>query len=216
VSRSLTSRNLFEKRTGRTVQLSGILAEAVGGAERRGCWMIYGAEKNGKTWFALTLAKNIAQFERVAYISAEEGLYSSFQNACRRASITVTDKILWNEYMSIDEIIEKYRHPRTPNIVFIDNLTIYTDEIKPGELKKKLINALPNKLIVFVAHEERKDAYPAIARMAKKMANVVIHIRGLKAFITSRFSEGGEMVIDEQKSALFWGEKGTGELRTKN
>lgn len=205
MSRSLTSRNLLEKHTGRTVQLSGVLSEVVGDAECKGCWIIYGAEKNGKTWFALTLAKNIAQFERVAYVSAEEGLDKSFRDACQRAGITAADKILWDEYMSIDEIIEKYRRPRTPGIVFIDNLTMYNDEIKPSELKKKLMDALPKKLLVFIAHEERKETYPALARMAKKMAKVIVHIAGLKAFVISRFSEGGELTIDEQKSVLFWG-----------
>jgi hypothetical protein len=68
------------------------------------------------------------------------------------------------------------------------------------------MDALPKKLIIFLAHEERKDAYPAIGRMARKMASVVVHVVGLKAFITSRFSEGGELVIDEEQSALFWGE----------
>jgi KaiC/GvpD/RAD55 family RecA-like ATPase len=197
----------LEKHAGQTVQLSGVLAGVVGDAECRGCWMIYGAEKNGKTWFALTLAKNIAQSERVGYISAEEGLDKSFQDACRRAGITAADKILWDEYLTIDEIVEKYRRPRTPNIVFIDNLTMYSDELKPSELKKKLIDALPKKLIIFVAHEERREAYPALARMAKKIAKVIIHIQGLKAFIISRFSAGGELTIDEEKSALFWGEK---------
>ena len=137
MSRSLTSRNLLEKHVGRTVKLSGVLAGAVGDAECRGCWIIYGAEKNGKTWFALTLAKDIAQFERVGYVSAEEGLDKSFRDACHRAGITASDKILWDDYLTIDEIVKKYRRPRTPNVVFIDNLTMYSDEIKPTELKKK-------------------------------------------------------------------------------
>jgi predicted ATP-dependent serine protease len=209
MSRSLTSRNLLEKHTGQTVQLSGVLAEAVGAAECRGCWLIYGAEKNGKTWFALTLAKEIARFERVGFVSAEEGLDKSFRDACQRAGITAADRMLWDEYLSVDEIVEKYRRPRTPNIVFIDNLTMYSDELKPSELKKKLMDALPKKLIIFVAHEERKEAYPALARMAKKVAKVIIHIQGLKAFIISRFGPGGELSVDEQKSALFWGEKTT-------
>ena len=82
---------------------------------------------------------------------------------------------------------------------------MYSDEMKPTEIKKRLIDALPNKLIIFVAHEERKDAYPAVARMAKKLAKVIFHIEGLKAFVTSRFSPGGEIVIDERKSEIYHG-----------
>lgn len=181
------------------------LAEIIGKAERKGCWIVYGYEKNGKTWFALKLAKEIAKFERVAYVSAEEGLDDSFIEAVRRANITTADNILWDEYLTVDEIIEKFSKQRSANIIVIDNLTMYADEMKPTEIKKKLLDTLPNKLIIFVAHEERKEAYPAIARMAKKLAKVIFHVEGLKAFVTSRFSPGGEMIIDEEKSEIYHG-----------
>lgn len=206
MGRSKTTSNLFVKSKSATVHFANtVLLEIVGNAERKGCWIIYGYEKNGKTWFTLKLAKEIAKFERVAYISAEEGLDDSFIEAVRRAGITTIDNILWDEYLSVDDIIHKFNKQRSANVIIIDNLTMYSDEIKPTEIKKKLMDALPNKLIIFVAHEERKEAYPAIARMAKKLAKVVFHVEGLKTFVTSRFSQGGEMVIDEQKSEIYWG-----------
>ena len=139
------------------------------------------------------------------YISAEEGLADSFKEAVFRAGITTADNIVWNEYISVEEIIEKFSKQRSAKIIVIDNLTMYSDELKPIELKKRLLDALPNKLIIFVAHEERKQPYPAIANMAKKMSSVVIHIEGLKAFVTSRFSSGGEIVINEEKADIYWG-----------
>ena len=206
MNRSRTTSNLFEKKKSATVQLAnGVFLTAIGSAERKGCWVIYGYEKNGKTWFTLKLAKEIARFERVAYISAEEGLDDSFIAAAKRAGVTTSDNILWDEYLSVDEIIEKFSKQRSANIIILDNLTMDADELKPTEVKKRLINALPNKLLIFVAHEERKEAYPAIARMAKKLAKVIFHIEGLKAFVTSRFSSGGEIVIDEEKSELYHG-----------
>lgn len=204
--RSKTTSNLFEKRKAETVFFSdGEYRNVIGNAERKGCWIIYGYEKNGKTWFTLKLAKEIAKHERVAYISAEEGLDDSFIGAAKRAGITTSDNILWDEYLSVDEIIEKFQKQRSANIIIIDNLTMYADEIKPTEIKKRLMDALPNKLIIFVAHEERKEAYPAVARMAKKLAKVIFHIEGLKAFVTSRFSKGGEIVIDDEKSEIYHG-----------
>ncbi|MFV0397358.1 MAG: hypothetical protein ACK5JU_05000 [Bacteroidales bacterium] len=206
MTRSKTTSNLFEKKKNAPVELSHpVFRTAIGVPERKGCWIVYGCEKNGKTWFTLKLAKEIARSEAVAYISAEEGLDDSFTDAVRRAGITTADNILWDEYLSIDDIIYKFRRQRSANVIVIDNLTMYSDEMKPTEVKKKLLDALPNKLIIFVAHEERRDAYPAIARMAKKMAKVIFHVQGLKAFVTSRFSAGGEIVIDETKSELFWG-----------
>lgn len=204
--RSKTTSNLFAKKKTATVDFSNKeFLEVIGSAERKGCWIIYGYEKNGKTWFTLKLAKEIAKHERVAYISAEEGLDDSFVEATRRADISTSDDILWDEYLSVDEIIKKFQKQRSANIIIIDNLTMYSDEIKPTEIKKRLMDALPNKLIIFVAHEERKEAYPAIARMAKKLAKVIFHIEGLKAFVTSRFSKGGEIVIDEEKSEVYHG-----------
>jgi predicted ATP-dependent serine protease len=206
MARSKTTSNLFKKKKNAPVVFTHTaLQSVIGNAERKGCWIIYGCEKNGKTWFALKMAKEMAKHERVAYISAEEGLDDSFADSVRRAGITTSDKILWDEYLSVDEIIGKFKKQRSANIIVIDNLTMYSDEMKPTEIKKKLLDALPNKLIVFVAHEERKEAYPATARMAKKLAKVIFHIEGLKAFVTSRFSPGGEIVIDEEKSEIYHG-----------
>jgi len=206
MARSLTTKNLFEKRGGKPIKFyNEILKLVIGAATLMGCWIIYGSEKNGKTWFALWLAKQLACFERVHYISAEEGIEDSFKEAVKRAGITTADDILWDEYLSIDEIIEKFKKQRSANIIVIDNLTMYADEIKPSEIKKKLLAALPNKLIIFVAHEERKQPFPAIARHAKKMASVIFHIEGLKAIVTSRFSTGGELVIDEEKCEIYHG-----------
>ena len=206
MARSKTTLNLFQKKSISSVVLTHpVLQSVIGNSERKGCWIIYGFEKNGKTWFTLKLAKELAKHERVAYISAEEGLDKSFTDAIWRAGITTSDDILWDEYLSVDKIIEKFQKQRSANIIVIDNLTMYSDELKPTEVKKRLLDALPNKLIIFVAHEERKEAYPAIARMAKKLAKVIFHIEGLKAFVTSRFSPGGEIVIDEEKSEIYHG-----------
>ena len=203
---SISTLNFFKKRSAKPIKLyNEVLKDVLGGVVVEGCWIVYGPEKNGKTWFALWLAKQLARFTRVNYISAEEGLADSFKEAVFRAGITTADNIVWNEYISADEIIEKFSKQRSAKIIVIDNLTMYSDELKPIELKKRLLDALPNKLIIFIAHEERKQPYPAIANMAKKMSSVVIHIEGLKAFVTSRFSSGGEIVINEEKADIYWG-----------
>ena len=204
--RSKTTRNLLDKRHDETIRFDNPdLQRAVGAAEIRGCWLIYGLEKNGKTWLALMLAKSIAATQRVGYVSAEEGLDKSFKDAVIRSGITASDNILWDEYLSVEEIALKYSKPKAPRVVFVDNLTMYADELRPSELQKKLIGALPGRLLIFIAHEERREAYPALARMAKKMAKVIIHVSGLKAFVTSRFAAGGEITIDPEKATLCHG-----------
>jgi archaellum biogenesis ATPase FlaH len=207
MQRSLTARNLFEKRIGKTVRFdSELLAKAIGEAEMKGGWLIYGPEKNGKTWFTLQLAKALAYYEKVAYISAEEGTDLSFRRACERAGINDNDKILFDEYLSVDEMIEKFSKPKTANILIVDNLTIYRDEFKSVGIRD-FINALPNKLIIMVAHEDRKEPYPACAKMASKMAKVIIQVKGLRAHVVSRFSEGGAIEINDDMSEMYWGDQ---------
>lgn len=64
----------------------------LGEQERTGCWIIYGKEKNGKSTFALQLAKSLAKIEPVLYISAEEGTGSSYTKAVHRVGITERDR----------------------------------------------------------------------------------------------------------------------------
>jgi predicted ATP-dependent serine protease len=205
--RSLTTRNLFDKRTGKTVTFQNeIFIRSIGEAEKKGIWLIYGSEKNGKTWFTLQLVKDMAAHERVAYISAEEGTDKSFRDALQRAGITPGDNILFDEYMPIEDLVAKYRKPRTANIIIIDNLMIYQDELKGAYAIRNLVTMLPNKLIVVVGHEERKEPYPAAARMAKKIAKVYVNIKGLKAFVVSRFApQGGEISITGDMAEMYWG-----------
>lgn len=208
MKKSLTAKNLFDKRTGKQVQFTNaVLAEAIGAAEMRGIWLFYGPEKNGKTWFVLQVAKDLAANSRkkIAYISAEEGMDESFRLACERAGITPDTRILFDEYLPIDELIEKFSKPKTADIIFIDNLFVYGNEL-PRNGVRNLSNALPDKLLVLVAHEERKEPYPASARDAKKLAKVHVNIKGLKAFVVSRFSpQGGEIVINDDLSEMYWG-----------
>lgn len=207
MSRSLTTKNLFDKRTGKTVKFENeLFMKAIGEAEQKGVWLIYGSEKNGKTWFTLQLAKDLAAHEKVAYISAEEGTDKSFRDACTRAGITPGDRILFDEYMPVEDLVAKFSKPKTANIIIIDNLTIYQDELKGEYAIKNLITLLPNKLILTVAHEERKEPYPASARMAKKLAKVNINVKGLKAFVVSRFApQGGEITISDDMAEMYWG-----------
>jgi predicted ATP-dependent serine protease len=205
--RSLTTKHLFSMAPVQTIKFSNdIFAQAIGDAEAKGIWLISGAEKNGKTLLTLKLAKALCPNHKVAYISAEEGVDKSFRDAVKRAGLTAADKIHWYPYMEYQEIIEKFQKPKSAQVIFIDNIVVYNDVIKPM-MVKQLEKHLTGKLIVILGHEERNEPYPATAKMAKKMAKVYIQVKGLKAFVVSRFSKGGSIIIDEEKSALYWGKE---------
>ena len=108
-TRALTTRNIFEmKHT--LLPLQGIWKEALGDfVENNGIWIIYGREKNGKSTFALQLAKHLNTIEPVYYISAEEGYSVAFRNAIQRAGIDITDTILWEEYIGVETLVKKLK-----------------------------------------------------------------------------------------------------------
>lgn len=212
IKRSLTSKNVFDKRIARRVKFNNpVLAKAIGEAEKKGCWEIYGAQKNGKTWLTLVLAKDLASTEtkKPTYISAEEGTDDSFRLAMQRAGITPDTPILWEDFLSVDQIVEKFSRPKTSDIIFIDNVLMYRNEMQGLKVKTELLDKLPNKLFIFVAHEKNKKPYPGAAETILMLSKVYINVVGLKAFVVSRFApQGGEIVINEDLSEMYWGSEG--------
>lgn len=208
MARSLTTKNLYEKKPGKLVKMANqLLTDAIGaGAQLKGLWLIYGNEKNGKSWFTLQLAKAIAAYHDITYVSGEEGTDDSFKMSAKRAGITMADRIKWSEYLPFTEVEEKFKKAKSSEVIVMDNATVWADEIKPSGFWK-LAEALPSKLIIVVAHEERKFPVPACAKHVSKMAKVIINVKGLEAFVTSRYSAGGQITINEEKSEMYWGAK---------
>ncbi len=183
----------------------GIWQAVFGNPERNGFWLIYGAEKNGKTWFSLKLAEYLSNFEKVLYVSAEQGMSKSFQDTHQRAGLDAGNRRLkFLDYVPIAELEEVLDGKRTsPKIIFIDNITIYKDELQYGEMRR-LQRKYNNRLFVFVAHEEQSEPYTAPAKLCKKLAEIYIRVQGLACKVGGR-CPGGILTIDEQKATLYHG-----------
>lgn len=205
MARNLSIRNLYDKKFSE-FSFNGLWQKAFGNPEKNGIWIIWGNEKNGKTWFALLLADYLSEQTKVLYISAEEGANKDFVAACKRAKLSDKNANLkFNEYMSIDELKEKLKSRKAADVIFIDNATVYADEMKAADLNT-LIREFPNKLFIFLAHEEKREPYTALAKRCKKFAKVIVHVAGLAAHISGRVP-GGTISIDDNKAALYWGTK---------
>lgn len=200
-----TLKNLYEKKFV-TFPFTGLWERAMGKPERTGCWICYGPEKNGKTTIALMLAEYLSGFERVLYVSAEEGTGRNFVDACRRAGLetkTCTN-LHFEEYIPIEELDEKLSGRKAAKIIFLDNLTIYSDELRAAEMTALMLKH-DDKLFVFIAHEEKGAPYTAAGKRARKLAKVIIQVQGLTGFVSGR-CPGGALTIDETKAALYWGQ----------
>lgn len=202
--RAISVQNLYDKKF-KTFPLEGLWKRAMGEPTRAGIWVIYGKEKNGKTWVALLISDLLSAFERVIYISGEEGADKPFVDSVKRAGIVPKDKkkLIFTEYETVEEIEERLDKKKSPNIVVIDNTTVYAEDFKGGVLRKWM-HKYPNKLFIYVSHEEKNEPSNALGKLAKKLAKIIVRVEGLTAFVSGR-CPGGTITIDEEKAQLFWG-----------
>lgn len=200
----LSPHNIYA-RVHKKFEFSGEFLETMGAPETTGIWIVYGREKNGKTWFSLKLANYLSTITKVLYISAEEGISASFAESCQRAEIGAHNRNLsFLEYTEVSVINEKLKKRRAPEVIVLDNATIYEDELRAGGLRKFLKDN-PNILVILVAHEERGEPYTAAAKLAKKLASIIIRVEGLRAFVSGR-CPGGSLDVEHQKAVLFHGQ----------
>lgn len=191
----------------KTMTLSGIWREVIGEPEVNGAWLAYGAEKNGKTTLCLMLAEELSKCDRVLYISGEEGLGPNFQDALLRAGVRKDNqKLRFSEYLTLAELDELLKKQRAPKIVVMDNLTIYADDIRVYGGLRKWLRDHPTILLVAVAHEEKGEPYTAVAKLARKLAKVILHVEGLACQVSGRV-RGGNIMINEEKALLYHGTK---------
>jgi hypothetical protein len=214
LSRTRTIGNLYNKKY-KLLPIDGIWKEVLGDIEASGCWLIFGKDKNGKSRLALLLAKYLSFSNRILYISAEEGESLNFKNMCQWAGFMPCDrKFHIKEYIDINELKERLTVRNAPNIVFIDNITFYHDELKYGGIRS-LLNDFRKTIFVFIAHEQMGEPYTSTAKMVSKLATVIMHVQGLRCHISGRVL-GGIIDIDSEKAQIYHGEKQSGIKKLKD
>lgn len=202
--RTYTVSNILNRKM-KILILTGIWLLVFGEPERTGkVWIIYGEEKQGKTWFAMLLAQYLSTMESVLYISAEEGLGLTFQEVIKRAKFDPKNKkFKAYGYVPLAELKETLNKRYAPKLVIIDNVTFYSDELKNGGLQE-LIKENQDKLFIFLAHEERGEPYTATAKMIKRLADRIVRVQGLVATVGGR-TTGGQFIIDQEKAMILHG-----------
>ncbi len=197
-----TLKNVLDKKF-KTLELDGLYKELLGSPEPNGLWLIYGAEKMFKTTFCLILAKYLSSKLKTGYIMAEQGIDKDFQDVIKRLSIKPSASLKISGYISIEELNYLIKKKNQPDILILDNFTVYNDELRAGVLRKLILDN-PKKLFIGVAHEEKGLPYTASAKLAKKLAKRIIHVEGAMATVEGR-TAGGSFIIDEEKAQLYHG-----------
>ncbi|WP_281683385.1 hypothetical protein [Zunongwangia profunda] len=203
MKRPLNIRTAYSKEFD-TYPFTGIWKDVFGNATKNGVWIVYGAEKNGKSWLSLKLSDMLSQFGSGLYISAEEGLEKEFIDAMKRARLEPGNESLkFVEYTPLEEISERLEKRNPPKFVVFDNVTVYKDELSYGAFQK-FWRRHPNTHFIFIAHEERNEPYTATAKMIKRLSKIIIRVQGLACFVSGR-CPGGSLTIDEEKAQLYHG-----------
>lgn len=175
---------------------------SIGCPEITGSWIIYGLSANGKTRYALQLARYLARFCRVAYDSLEEGLSKSLQEAIIDVGMeNVKHNFILLDKEPIHELKERLRKRKSPDVIFIDSIQ-YTG--MSYDDYKKLRDEFRNKLFIFISHADGKEPKGNVAKSVKFDAFVKIPVQGYKASPQSRYGGGKEYVIWQKGYDEVW------------
>ena len=198
MARAISNRNLCDAQF-EVAPFDGAWLRSFGKPELRGVWIIYGESGCGKTHFALQLVKYLSQFvKRVAYDTIEQGKSLSFQRAWNDAEMaSIGTKVVIYNKEQLPELIERLRKRNSPQVVVLDSITALVGFTRKSFAE--LTDEFPDKLFIFIAHEENHKPYPAIAQHVRKLSEVKCAVEGFRASITTRFQtrggEGGEDFI---------------------
>ena len=173
----------------KAMDFSGAFYHLLGRPEPQGAWIIWGQSGSGKTTFTCRLAKYLAEFGRVAYLSLEEGdslsLQRSFQDA---GMMEVNGRVVLLD-MNFDEMVEKLAKPKSWDIVIIDSLQYARIDY---DTYRDLRSRFPRKL--FICYD----------------CSCKIYVEGFRAVAASRYLDHGQkshpFIIWEEKAVLYYGQ----------
>jgi 2-phosphoglycerate kinase len=191
------------KKKFKDIDFTGDWLNSFGDPERSGVWIMWGHSGNGKTSFAMQLAKELTNYGKVAYASMEEKTRKTMQKAIIRHNMKEVKKDFILLEDNIEELKERLRKQKSPHIIFIDSYQ-YTGLTKREYIALK--EEFANKLFIFISHAEGKHPEGRAAKFVRYDADIKIRIEGYKAFPVSRFGGGEPFTIWEQGANEYWGE----------
>ena len=185
-----------------TFELSPEWKIAFGEPEVIGTWIIWGQSGNGKTTFALSLAKELSRHGVVLYNSLEEGASLSLMNAAERVGLQHVNRRVRFVCEDMDTLLSRLKKRRSPKIVFIDSFQ-YTQMSYKQYIEFK--EQLANHLLIFVSHADGNNPSGRSAKSVMYDSMLKIWVEGYRAFSKGRFiGERGWINIWEEAAQRYW------------
>lgn len=190
----------FLERKFDTYALDGAWLAALGEPEKNFKMILFGKPGNGKTEFAIQMARYFAGFTKVYYNSFEQGISKTLQDALRRNNMQdVVGKVIFGDKETFDEMMQRLSGKNAPQIVIIDsrdylNLT--------GAQYKALTEAHPRKAFVIICWESAGKPKGEHAKAIEYMCDIKAYVRNFVMEPRSRFGGNEKFVIWDRKQTL--------------
>ncbi len=191
------------RRNFRTLEFEGEWRNHIGQPELSGSWIAWGASGNGKTAYALQVAKYMSQFTKVHYNTLEEGMRQSFKMALERANIKSVGKGRFGFHAEdYDQLILRLEKKRSANFVVIDSTQYF---FRSMNIKHyfELLEMFPNKLFLFMSHGQGANPKGKLADHIRYHSDVKIYVKDFVAEIqASRFGGSSPYTIWEEGARI--------------
>jgi hypothetical protein len=182
-----------------TYPIEGDFLKSLGEVERNFRMIIYGASGNGKTEFAIQLAKHFAQFTKVYYNSYEQGISKTLQDALIRNNMQdVKGRVLFGDKETFAEMCSRLESKNAPQVIIIDSrdyINLTTAQFKILTRKHK------RKAFIILCWERAKKPKGIFAQEIEFMCDIKIRVSDYKAYPRSRFGGNAIYTIWDKKSS---------------
>ncbi|MEZ5017363.1 MAG: hypothetical protein R2800_09950 [Flavipsychrobacter sp.] len=179
------------------LQFEGRWQASFGNPEVNFKCLIHGESGNGKTRFCVMYAKYLTQFKKVLYVSEEEGISKTIQQAFRDEDMhEVSKRLILAEKTTFTELVDYLSKRNRPDIIFIDSL----DYLRlTTEQFKQLVKLFPKKSFVIVAWGKGDFPKSQYAKDVEFMCDIKIRVNKYVAYPRSRFGGNLPFIIWEER-----------------
>lgn len=171
----------------------------LGDAAKEGSWFICGPSGNGKTHYALQMAKYLCNFGKVAYNSIEQGESSTMQEAFSHVGMNdVNGQFLLLDKESLQELRWRLERRKSPDIIIIDSWQTFRFDADGNRGVsyvdyRKMMAEFPRKLFVIISKAKNNQPWNDTANNIKFDSHIKIWVENYFATVeTTRYGQGGE------------------------
>lgn len=200
----------------RTLPFEGEWQEAFGQPEYEGAWIIYGKSGQGKTSFALQLAKALHDMGlSILFLSLEMGFSRDYKDGLKEVGFNEYTK----DFGSIDhvedlqQLQECLSKERSADVIFVDSVQYLSnlcnaksDDFLHLHKKYRGNKRTPGKIFIYISHVDGKEVDGKVAYEVKRDCFKRIYVEGFKASYMGR-GRGGEKgyyVVWEEGYQKYW------------